>query len=108
MYDLIIPNLHCRYYHALQLKLVEASKGSANAEDTDDGDDTDSSDAGEQECKNDRAEDDTRCGDDDVDEEGRGTSPGSSYLGYQVTIKASWFNVAWAKQTHGDDYAMAW
>ena len=102
--------MYCRYYHALQLKLVEAAKGSADAEDTEGGDDIDSSDAGEQECKNGNAEDETRtrCGDDDADEEGPGTSSGTSYLGYLVTIKASWFNVAWAKQTHGNDYGMAW
>ena len=87
--------------------MVEAAKGSADAEDTDDGDDSDSSEAGDQECKNDNADSDMRRGD-AADEEGPATSPGTSYLGYQVTIKAAWFNVAWAKQTHGDDYAMAW
>ena len=104
--------MYCRYYHALQLKLVEAAKGDADADGTDEGDGSDSSDAGrgDQECKN-NAEDDKRCGADvDADEDGPSitSSPETSYEGYLVTIGASWFNVAWAKQVHGDDHGMAW
>ena len=95
--------MYCRYYHALQLKLVEAANGSADADDTEDGDGFDSSEAGDQECKSENAEDTSGVGD-AADEEG----PTTSYVGYLVTIRATWFNVAWAKQTHGDDYAMTW
>lgn len=99
--------MYCRYFHALQLKLVEAAKENAHGDDTDDGDCCDRREAGDQNCEISDADDESG---DACNEESPATSPeaGYGYLGHLVTIQATWFNVAWAKQTHGEDYAMAW
>ena len=101
---------YIRFYHALQLKLVEAAEEGVG-DDTDDELEVDAldgfntCDAGDDECKD--VEDEVRGRAVDG-EEAEGTSPSTDYRGHLVTIKSSWFSVAWAKKMYGDDYTMTW